>query len=64
MAHRSLPNRIMDAEVRASKWLADANAAREQGKPDMAAKFDALSQYWLDRYNLLAGKGERPAPKR
>lgn len=61
---RSLAERILDAEVRASKWLADANEAREQGRSGVAAKCDAKSQYWLDRYNMLSGKSDRPAPKR
>lgn len=60
---KSVVERTLDAEVRASKWLADANEAREQGDQTQAAKCDAKSQFWLDRYNLLSGKGERPAPK-
>lgn len=63
MPKLSLADRILDAEVRASKWLADANNLREAGRADLAAHYDAKSQYWLDRYNLLSGKGERPAPK-
>lgn len=43
---------------------ADANEARERGDSAAAEKCDTKSQYWLDRYNLLAGNSERPAPKR
>jgi hypothetical protein len=64
MPKRDLSNRILDAEVRASRWLADANAAREQGMVAQASEYDTKSQYWLDRYNLLSGKSNRPAPKR
>ncbi|MCL6485660.1 MAG: hypothetical protein I4O49_16080 [Janthinobacterium lividum] len=63
MPRKPLAERTLDAEVRASRWLADANDARERGDEKRAAKCDAKSQYWLDRYNLLAGQGERPAPK-
>lgn len=63
MSLKPLTDRILDAEVRASKWLADANAAREAGNEAGAAECDAKSQYWLDRYNLLSGRGDRPAPK-
>ena len=63
MPVRCLADRILDAEVLASKWLADANEARERGDMATAEKCDSKSQFWLDRYNLLSGKGERPAPK-
>lgn len=53
----------LEAEVRASKWLADANEARERGEVNLAAKCDAKSQYWLDRFNLLNGRSDKPAPK-
>lgn len=60
---KPLSERILDAEVRASKWLAEANEAREGGSEKRAAECDAKSQYWLDRFNLLSGRGDRPAPK-
>lgn len=63
MPTRPLADRILDAEVKASRWLADAYRARESGNSERAAQCDAKSQYWLDRYNLLAGSAERPAPK-
>lgn len=62
MPKRCLADRILDAEVRASQWLADANEAREHGNNDRAAMCEAKSQFWLDRFNLLTGRGERPAP--
>ncbi|OJW46181.1 MAG: hypothetical protein BGO63_03685 [Candidatus Accumulibacter sp. 66-26] len=64
MSMKPLADRALEAEVRASRWLADANEARERGDMATAEKCDAKSQYWLDRYNLLAGNSERPAPKR
>lgn len=63
MPTRPLADRILDAEVKASKWLADANKARESGNAEQASVCDAKSQYWLDRYNVLAGRSGRPAPK-
>jgi len=59
-----LKDRILDAEVRGSKWLADANQAREKGDLERAAACDAKSQFWLDRFNLLSGRGDRPPPKK
>lgn len=55
--------RALDAEVCASKWLADANEAREAGNDELAAKGDTKSQFWLDRFILLSGRGGTPAPK-
>jgi len=63
VAKQNLADRILDAEVRASKWLADANEARERNDLDRAAKYDAKSQFWLDRYNLLSNRSSKPAPK-
>lgn len=63
MPKQSLPERQLDAEVRASQWLADGNAARESGNHEKAEVCYAKAQYWLDRYNLLAGRSDRPAPK-
>lgn len=63
MAKKSLSERIIDAEVRASQWLADANAAREAGDVATAEACYAKSQHWLDRYNLLTGRADRPAPR-
>lgn len=63
-AKTPIKQRIIDADARASRWLADANEARERGDAQRAADCDAKGQYWRDRYNLLAGCGDRPAPKR
>lgn len=52
---KSTQERALDAEVRANKWLADGNQYRENGNNEMAEKCYQKSQYWLDRYNLLAG---------
>lgn len=57
-----LQERILEAEVRSNKWLADGNEAREGGNLAEAEKCYAKSQFWLDRYNLLAGNAEKPPP--
>ncbi len=61
---QTVAERVLDADTKASKWLADANEARESGQLELAAKCDGRSQYWLDRFNLLSGRGDSPAPKR
>ena len=60
----TLKERTLDADVRSSQWLADGNEARESGDMVKAEKCYAKSQFWLDRYNLLAGKGEKSGPRR
>ncbi|WP_432263004.1 hypothetical protein [Cupriavidus sp. TMH.W2] len=60
---KSLHERKLDAETRASRWLADGNEARERGDLARADEYYAKSQYWRDRAILLAGEGDRPAPK-
>lgn len=52
---RSLEERIIDAETRGNNYLADANAAEERGDKVTAAKLYDKGQFWLDRYNKLAG---------
>jgi len=52
LAHR----RILDAEIKASQWLADGNEAREAGDMVEADKCYAKSQYWLDKYNFWSGR--------
>lgn len=64
MPKKTLRERILDAETRCNIWLADGNEARERGDLSRAEECYAKSQYWLDRYNLLSGKGDRPPPKR
>ncbi|PZU95544.1 MAG: hypothetical protein DI527_00620 [Chelatococcus sp.] len=60
----SLRDRIVDADTRASMFLADANEADERGNRAKAEKLYEKSQFWRDRYNLLTGNGDRPPPKR
>ena len=52
---RSLNERLIEADERGSRYLADANEAAEQGRHEKAEKLYVKSQYWLDRYNTLAG---------
>ena len=56
---RSLRERQIDAETRASRYLADANEAAESGKAEKAERLYGKSQFWLDRMNLLNGDGDR-----
>lgn len=43
------------AEELGGRYLADANEMSEQGKTKKAQKLYEKGQYWLDRYNKLAG---------
>lgn len=61
---RSLKDRQIEAEQRASAYLADANEASERGQATKAERLYAKSQFWLDRMNLLCGDSDRPAPRR
>lgn len=54
----ALHQRILDAEERGSRHLADANEASEAGKKDKAERLYERSQFWLDRANRLRGWGE------
>lgn len=56
MDTNKLKERLIDAEVRCSQWLADGNAAHESGKMKRAESCYAKSQFWLDRYNDLRDK--------
>jgi len=53
--------RAIDAEARASRWLADGNVADD---PAIREECYRKSQFWLDRANLLRGYTDRPAPDR
>ena len=64
MPKRSIHDRILHADDMSSRWLADGNEAKERGDNVQAEKCYEKSQFWLDRFNLLSGKGERPTPKR
>lgn len=52
---RSLYERTLDAEERMNRWLADGNEAEERGDLAKAERCFEKSQFWLDRYNRLAG---------
>lgn len=60
---KSLHERILDAEVLSSRWLADGNEAAERGDRAKAEACYAKSQYWLDRHTLLTGRAEKAGPK-
>lgn len=47
--------KMIEADQRCGKWLADANEAEERGDLERAEKCFAKSGYWRDRYNKLAG---------
>lgn len=47
--------RMHDADVRCSQWLADGNEYREAGDHEKAQLCYDRCQFWKDRYNLLAG---------
>jgi hypothetical protein len=55
---KTLSEKIADADMRGSKYLADANEAAEKGKHAKAEKLYEKGQYWLDRSNKLRGCGE------
>lgn len=61
---RTVQERKLDAEMLASRWLADGNEAGARGDKARAQRCYDKSQYWLDRAILLAGESDRPAPKR
>ncbi len=52
---KTLKERIIDAEVRGSTAIADANEANERGDRSKAEKLYDKAQFWLDRYNRLVG---------
>ena len=52
---KPLNERIIEAEVRGSHWLAEGNEAEERGNNAKAEKCFEKSQFWLDRYNKLSG---------
>lgn len=54
-AKTSPKDRMIKAETRGNTYLADANLAAERGDKNKAEKLYAKSQFWLDRYNKLAG---------
>jgi hypothetical protein len=52
---KTLHEKLVDAEDRGNRYLADANEAAERGNHTKAEKLYAKGQYWLDRSNKLAG---------
>lgn len=63
MPVKPLRERQVDADVRCRQWLAKATDAAEAGNKAQAERYEAKAQFWLDRWNHLCGRGERPAPK-
>lgn len=61
---KPLSERILEAEWLASKAVADANEHAEAGRHEKAQRLFAKAQFWHDRWILLTGHGDRPAPKR
>lgn len=59
---KPLAERTLEAETRASQWLADGNQAREAGHKVKADRCFEKAQYWLDRANYLSGRSERLRP--
>lgn len=52
---KTLREKIIEADERGSRYLADANEAAEKGQHGKAEKLYAKGQYWLDRLNKLLG---------
>jgi hypothetical protein len=42
-------------EVKAARWLHEANLASEKGKKEQAEKLYKKSQYWHDKMNQALG---------
>lgn len=53
---------LIDAEVRGSMWLANGNEAAERGNKKRAEVCYRKAQFWLDKYNRLAGNGDGRNP--
>lgn len=47
--------KVINAEYRGNRYLADANEAAERGDKAKADKLYDKGQFWLDRYNKLVG---------
>jgi hypothetical protein len=52
---KSLSDKIADADMRGSDWLARGNEYAESGKKEQAEKCYQKCQFWLDRSNKLRG---------
>ncbi len=46
---------VLEAEQEGSRYLGDANEASERGDHAKAERLYDKAQFWLDRYNKLAG---------
>ena len=56
LGKKTVAERALDAEVRASKWLADGNQEHEKGNKNKAEKCYEKAQFWLDKYNKIMGR--------
>ena len=54
---RKLREQIARADELGSRYLGNANEARERGDIAEAEKLEAKCQFWLDRSNVLRGCG-------
>ncbi len=52
---KTLEQKIIEADIRGNKFLADANEASERGNQAKAERLYEKGQYWLDRSNQLRG---------
>ncbi len=62
MSKKTLNERILEADFWGNKYLGDFNELVESGYPESGSKAQKLygkGQFWLDRYNLLTGNGEK-----
>lgn len=48
-------DKAQEYELKASRWLADANEANERGDKARAEKLYDKAQYWLDKANVARG---------
>jgi hypothetical protein len=55
---RTIEERIIEADERGGRFLADANEAAERGNHAKAERLYEKGQYWLDVSNKLRGCGE------
>lgn len=60
---KPLHERILDAELFASKALAEANRLTELGRHERANNLYEKAQYWHDRWVKLSGNGDKSGPK-
>ena len=52
---KTLEEKIIEADERGGRYLAEANEAAERGNHEKAEKLYAKGQFWLDRSNKLLG---------